>query len=113
MVSKSLLFRLDGHEVVPVNNVFEWCEWMDFGELTVDYTSVGGGVGVSTVFLGLAAPRITDGPPLLFETAIMRETVPECVERYATWDEAEKGHAKWTKAAREGRTAKPQASSTS
>lgn len=102
-MTKSLMFRLDGHEVVRVDNLYEWAEWMDAGELVVDYTTAGG-VGVSTVFLGLPAPRGNDGPPLLFETALMRGNEPQCVERYATWAEAEKGHAKWVKAAAENRT---------
>lgn len=98
------LFKLEGHEVVPVKNLYEWAEWMDSGELTVDYTNAGG-VGISTVFLGLSAPRAGDGPPLLFETAVMRGDQTECVERYSSWRDAEKGHAKWTKAARENRVA--------
>lgn len=105
MQSKSLLFKLDGHEVVPVDNVYEWCEWMDAGNLGVDYSNVGS-VGIATIFLGLPPPRAGDGPPLLFETALVRGNQPgECVERYATWADAEKGHAKWTKAVREKRTA--------
>ena len=107
MQSKSLLFKLDGHKVVPVDNVYDWCEWMDAGELMVDYTNAGG-VGICTVFLGLPAKRQTDGPPLLFETAIMRDDKPtSVVERYATWDEAENGHAKWTRAVRENRLPSP------
>lgn len=102
----SHLYKLEGHEVVPVANLYEWAAWMDAGELTVDYTNAGG-VGISTVFLGLSAPRAGDGPPLLFETAIMRKTVPTTVERYATWAEAEKGHKKWTKAAEEKRLPAP------
>lgn len=103
---QSRLYKLDGHEVVPVSNLFDWAEWMDWGELNVEYTSVGEREGVSTVFLGLAAERETRGPPLLFETALMRgDNSAECVERYATWAEAEKGHAKWTKAFRDKRTA--------
>jgi hypothetical protein len=103
MPSKSLLFKLDGHSVVPVDNVYEWCEWMDAGNLGVDYTSLGG-YGLCTIFLGLPAPRAAEGPPLLFETTVIRGGVAQQVlERYATWDDAEKGHAKWTKAAKERR----------
>lgn len=104
MESKSLLFKLDGHKVVPVHNIFDWCEWMDAGELSVEHTTHHG-VRVSTVFLGLPAPRAAEGPPLLFETAIMKGTELLAVaERYSTWREAEKGHAKWAKALKEKRT---------
>lgn len=102
-MAQSLLFKLDGHEVVRVGNLYDWCDWMDSGELTVDYTSADG-VGISTVFLGLPAPRIGEGPPLLFETSLLYGGKPgRCLERYATWADAEKGHAKWTRAARERR----------
>lgn len=104
MEPKSLLFKLDGHNVVRVNNIYEWAEWMDSGELSVDHTTHNG-IRVSTVFLGLPAPRAIEGPPLLFETAIMKDSeLLSVAERYSTWDEAEKGHAKWTKALKDKRT---------
>lgn len=47
---------------------------------------------VSTVFLGL--DHSWNGPPpLLFETMVFGGTHNQDCERYATWDEAEKGHA--------------------
>lgn len=57
-----------------------------------------GGVRVSTVFLGIdhgfgASPR-----PILFETMIFAPEHPDLDQmqrRYATWDEAERGHAEW------------------
>ena len=95
----SHLYKLEGHEAVPVDNLYEWCMWMDSEELTVDFTRVNG-LAVSTVFLGLAAPRLSEGPPLLFETAITQgQSSWRVVERYSTWDEAEKGHRKWVKVA--------------
>jgi hypothetical protein len=100
---KSHLFKLEGHEVVPVNNVYDWCDWMDAGNLTVDWTTVDG-FGVSTCFLGLAPPESRDGPPLLFETVLMRgQRLVRLLERYTTWDDAEKGHKKWTQAVRDKR----------
>lgn len=103
-MADSLLFKLDGHKVVPVTNVWEWAEWMDAGELSVDHTTHHG-IRVSTVFLGLPAPRSSVGPHLLFETALMKDTeLLTVAERYSTWDEAERGHAKWAKALKEKRT---------
>jgi hypothetical protein len=50
------------------------------------------GVMVSTVFLGLNH-RFGDGPPLLFETIIFGGPFDQEMNRYATYDEAETGHA--------------------
>src|SRR4051794_15289386 len=86
----------------------------DFGRLKADqeYSCVGvtemGPYFVSTVWLGLDH-NFWGGPPLIFETMVFTssavrermEGVPfeECeplrdftCERYATWDEAKKGH---------------------
>ena len=102
-MADSLLFKLDGHKVVQVKSVWEWAEWMDAGELSVDHTTHGG-IRVSTVFLGLPAPRSTEGPHLLFETALMKGgELLSVAERYSTWEEAEKGHAKWAKALKDKR----------
>lgn len=51
-------------------------------------------VRVSTVFLGIDHNYSDRGPPLLFETMIFGGPHNDYQERYATWDEAERGHAK-------------------
>ena len=56
------------------------------------------GVHVSTVFLG-SNVGIYDESPKYFETMITSERTEvlyrDVVERYATWDDALAGHAKW------------------
>lgn len=52
-----------------------------------------GEIRVSTVFLGLDHSWADSGPPILFETMIFGGPFNDDMVRYATWDEAEKGHA--------------------
>ena len=48
---------------------------------------------ISTVFLGIDHSFSDDGPPILFETLVFGGPLNDEQARYATWDEAEKGHA--------------------
>lgn len=48
-------------------------------------------IAVSTVFLGINHNYL-DGPPILFETMIFGGANNERMWRYATWEEAERGH---------------------
>lgn len=50
---------------------------------------------VSTVFLGMKHGEGSDGRPLLFETFVIHKPDDDSnvVRRYATWEEAEAGHA--------------------
>jgi hypothetical protein len=58
-----------------------------------------GPMDVSTVFLALdhAYSPDPDALPILFETMIFGDNEDAYQERYSTWDEAEKGHAKAVK----------------
>lgn len=74
----------------------QWKLWSDRGKFVkghpkvVDKTTVGT-AEVSTVFLGLDH-SFGDGPPILFETMVFYGDSGDYTERYATWDEAVKGH---------------------
>lgn len=62
-----------------------------------------GPLHVSTVFLAIDhnwSPD-PDAPPILFETMIFGDNEDEYQERYSTWDEAEKGHARAVEHAKE------------
>lgn len=52
--------------------------------------------GVSTVFLGMDH-NFSDGPPLLFETAVFGEAGTTGIQRYSTYADALAGHAKAVK----------------
>ena len=98
------------HEVIPVRDWREWAEWMEtgFGPGAENNRRVAeihiNGWWVSTVFLGINHGFY--GPPQWFETMVFEEYPPppeiggkiralldEMQVRYATWPEAEAGHA--------------------
>ena len=47
---------------------------------------------ISTVFLGLDHSFSNEGPPILFETMVFGGRFDQEMERYATWDQAVRGH---------------------
>jgi len=88
-----MFYILEGHEPTPVDDVLAWGNFLtDIDARRVAYTEVPGGY-VSTVFIGLDHNFTSDGPPLLFETMIFGGPHTDYQQRYATWDEAEQGHA--------------------
>jgi hypothetical protein len=50
------------------------------------------GVEVSTVFLCHDHNFTNKGPPIVFETLVFGGRLDDSMNRYATWDEAERGH---------------------
>jgi hypothetical protein len=87
----SLWYRLVGHDTVPDPTA----RLQPAEERRVARTQIGPEVHVSTVFLGLDHQHGVGGPPILFETMIFGlEEEEDYQERYATWDEAEAGHAR-------------------
>lgn len=110
-----LKYKLDGTQPVPVEDVFEWGEWLEGADRSVCQTRIGRWF-VSTVFLGIDhnfhMPFAPDGSPVdhrpvLFETMVFTavdhprvkfSTRIPCLfnfqERYHTWTEAEQGHQK-------------------
>jgi hypothetical protein len=88
-------YILDGHTPVPCENIFIWAkQFEETDQRRVAWTDVRPGVEVSTVFLGIDHNFFGEGPPILFETMVFRDGAGCEDERYATWDEAEQGHAR-------------------
>jgi hypothetical protein len=99
------------HEPVPVKDLFLWAAWFEedetrivkqdtvteLGELVSPFKSV----FVSTVFLGLDHNFMEKGPPILFETMVFGGPFNHTMWRYATWDEAVKGHEQLVKMVRD------------
>ena len=77
---------------VPEPDLLAWGRWLEKGDRIVAKTEVGD-TKISTVFLGLDHSFSGDGPPILFETMVFGVPLDGEMNRYATWDEAEKGHA--------------------
>lgn len=96
---ENIYFRLDGHTPVPVptSTLATW----DPKDRRVARTEMANGtVVVSTVFLSINHGY--SGRPMLFETLVRGGDNDEYTRRYATWDEAEAGHAAIVKALRAG-----------
>lgn len=90
-------YILDGHEVVPEPNLLKWAEWYEHADRTVRQTHTERFM-VSTVFLGIDTGW-GKGPPICFETMVFTrgdDATPDQIDeqwRYATWSDAEAGHA--------------------
>lgn len=94
-------YVLNGRTPVAVSDVLAWGEWFATADRQVARDAdEATGVWLSTVFLGLDHQWGT-GPPILFESLVF---VPPTyrgplarfdghIKRYATWAEAERGHA--------------------
>lgn len=85
-------YVLKGHEVVAVDAQV-WAQRFEIAERRVAHYQ-GAGIEVSTVFLGLDHRHGGGGPPLVFETMVFGGPMDESQWRWATWDEAERGHGK-------------------
>lgn len=85
-------YILDGHKTVACD-LLTWARWLDENnESRIVKKDTVGKSRVSTVFLGLDH-SFGDGPPLLFETLVFEGPLEDEMDRYSTWEEAERGHA--------------------
>jgi hypothetical protein len=91
-------YILEGHIPVAVDHVVAWRQWCKSADRSVALTQVGD-AEVSTIFLGLDHNVSGEGMPVLFETMAFhgrgetRHALDDLTYRYATWEEAEQGHA--------------------
>lgn len=88
-------YILDGHEPQRTDPV-SWRQWYESADRVVARTEIGPDIVISTVFVGLDLGCEPDRP-LVFETEVMEAGVASVDarrERYSTWAEAERGHAK-------------------
>ena len=83
-------YILKDKKVIPVNDVLEWAKMFEKKDRRVAEDNIGE-VRISTVFLGLDH-RIGKGKPLIFETMIFEGELDQEMDRYSTYEEAEKGH---------------------
>jgi hypothetical protein len=97
MLRKDAMFTyvLDSHEPKPEPDHITWARWFETADRVVRQDhSVGGKWFVSTVFLGIDHSFLEE-QPILFETMVFAEggsAEEDACERYATWEEAERGH---------------------
>lgn len=85
---------LDGKKVVPIEDTLEWARWYETASRRVGFTRLSKSRRrrnyVLTVFLGMDHGYTER---LWFETMIFGTSLNQYQERYATWEEAERGHA--------------------
>ena len=83
-------YILEGKKAVLVGDIIEWAQQFEKTDRRVAKDKIGE-VEISTVFLGLDH-QYGEGRPLLFETMVFGGEFDEEMDRYSTWEEAEKGH---------------------
>lgn len=85
-------YILDNNKCIKaVWDIIEWAKAFERDDRIVAQTNIGDSF-ISIVFLGLDH-QYGAGPPLLFETLVFGGPLAGEQERYATWNEALRGHA--------------------
>jgi hypothetical protein len=87
-------YILEGKKPKQVESLIEWAEWSSKNNRQVKRTELPDGVIVSTIFIGQDTRISKAFPPILFETMIRGGKHDMYIEKYSTWEEAEKGHEK-------------------
>lgn len=89
-------YKLEEKSVIPLADVREWAIWLKFfpdKKRVVAQDTVGSEM-ISTVFVGIGWPYDSDSANMVFETMVFDgDEAGDVVARYATWSEAEAGHA--------------------
>lgn len=92
-------YILDGKTPVPEPDLLTWARWFAHADADRQVAhTMQEDVSVSTVFLGLDH-NLFGSRPLLFETMVFYADKAGEMDRYSTWEEAEKGHVEMVKLA--------------
>ena len=86
-------YILDENRVAVPVDLMTWAQWYETADRRVGREAFEDGVVVSTVFLGLDHSWGERGPRHIFETMVFGGPFDQETERYATWAQAEAGHA--------------------
>lgn len=94
---------LIGRTVYPMDDPVAWGKSFEKFNRRVGFTVISKRrhIRVSTVFLGINHGY--DGIPMWFETMVFGSSLNQHQERYETYEQAEKGHAKWVARVRNSR----------
>ena len=95
---KTNYYILKDKKIVKVD-LLTWSQWFENADnKRIALDKLPNGKRASTVFLGIDHGW-GEGPPLLFETMVFSKNSYEDLdmERYSTYEEAEKGHKKMVK----------------
>lgn len=90
-MSDLYILDTDGRTPKKIDSVYDWGKAREKQNRIVAKTLIRE-VKVSTVFLGLDHGFINAGHPILFETMVFGGEHDGFMNRYSTWEEAEKGH---------------------
>lgn len=90
---------LDEHHQPVLVDLMTWARWYEGDGASMDhrrvaFTELAPGIEVSTVFLGIDHSFGFGDRPLLFESMAFTDYGGDQCDRYATWEEAEAGHAR-------------------
>lgn len=86
-------YILDGKFPIVEPNILKWGTWFEnIDNRRVAYDNLDDGQEISTVFLGIEGNFSVSGLSLLFETLIQGGDYDGYMIRYATWEQAKKGH---------------------
>ena len=86
-------YVLVDRQPVAEPDLARWAAWFEQLELRRVAVDVIGRTLVSTVCIGVDTGIMGGDPPILFETLVLWGPHHGHRQRYATWDEAERGHA--------------------
>lgn len=98
--SRPLYYLLDQDRSPVPTDVDTWTRMFKDAESRRVASTELGEATISTVFLGMDHGWDQDGPPILFETLVIGGPCDGDMWRYATWAEAEAGHAAAVEAVR-------------
>lgn len=94
-----IYYKLNGKEIVPVDDLYEWGSWFQAANRQVARTVFYAyrkkrvyKILVSTAFLGIDHAWINGTAPILFETMVFGGPHDNAQHRCATWGEAETMH---------------------
>lgn len=95
--------RLEDTKVVPMSDAMAWAEANEKSKRVVSQTCLSKRrhILVSTVFLGI--DHGWNGQSLWFETMVFGTSIHDTTRRYATYEEAVKGHADVLRRARQAK----------
>jgi hypothetical protein len=94
-------YILDAENRVIETDLITWGMWFEnLNNRIVGYTEITSEITVSTIFIGIDHRIYGNGPPLLFETIIFGGPLDEHQWRYASYDDAQTGHAAAVRRAR-------------
>jgi hypothetical protein len=100
-VTEELFYVLDADNRPVKADVLTWGQFFGSERRWIGFTQITSEISVSTIFVGVDHRFGGKGPPLLFETMIFGGPLDGYQWRYASYDDAQTGHAATVRKANE------------